>query len=95
MIARRLRIHGRVQGVSFRDWTRRTARSRALTGWVRNVRDGSVEVFVAGPVDRVEAFVADCRRGPAGARVDRLDQIDEAPVPIEGFAILPTTDGRD
>ena len=90
MIGRRLRIHGLVQGVSFRDWAVRAARSRGLTGWVRNLRDGSVEALVVGEPDAVEAFTADCRRGPAAARVDRIDHREESASPIEGFTILPT-----
>jgi len=90
MIGRRLRIHGLVQGVSFRDWAVRAARSRGLTGWVRNRRDGSVEALVVGEPDAVDAFTADCRRGPIVARVDRIDYRDESASPIEGFTIRPT-----
>ena len=90
MIGRRLRIHGLVQGVSFRDWAVRAARSRGLTGWVRNLRDGSVEALVVGEPGAVEAFTADCRRGPVAARVDRVDHREESASPIEGFTIRPT-----
>jgi len=90
MIGRRLRIYGLVQGVSFRDWAVRAARSRVLTGWVRNRRDGSVEALVVGELDAVDAFTADCRRGPVVARVDRIDHREESASPIEGFTIRPT-----
>ena len=90
MIGRRLRIHGLVQGVSYRDWAVRAARSRGLTGWVRNRRDGSVEALVVGEPDAVDAFTADCRRGPVAARVDRVDKRVQSALPIEGFTILPT-----
>lgn len=90
MIGRRLRIHGLVQGVAFRDWAARAARSRGLSGWVRNLRDGSVEAVVMGEADAVEAFAADCWRGPVAARVDRIDQREESPELIEGFTIRPT-----
>ena len=90
MIGRRLRIHGLVQGVSFRDWAVRAARSRGLTGWVRNRRDGSVEALVVGEPDAVDAFTADCRQGPVAARVDRIDHREESASPIEGFTIRPT-----
>ena len=89
MIGRRLRIHGLVQGVSYRDWAVRAARSRGLTGWVRNLRDGSVEALVVGESGAVEAFTADCRRGPTAARVDRIDHREESASPIEGFTIRP------
>ena len=87
MISRRLRIHGRVQGVSYRVWAARTGRSRGLTGWVRNLQDGSVETLVVGEPDAVEAFTADCQRGPIAARVDRVDQQEEGVTSIVGFTI--------
>lgn len=90
MIGHRLRIHGLVQGVSYRDWAERVARSRGLTGWVRNLSDGCVEALVVGELDAVDAFTADCRRGPVAARVDRVDQQVQGALPIEGFSILPT-----
>ena len=90
MIGRRLRMLGLVQGVSFRDWAVRAARSGGLTGWVRNRRDGSVEALVVGKPDAVEAFAADCLRGPGTARVDRVDQREHSALAIEGFTILPT-----
>lgn len=91
MISRRLRIHGLVQGVSYRDWAVRAALSRGLTGWVRNLRDGSVEALVVGEADAVEAFTADCRRGPVAARVDRIEQQEESVTRIEGFTVRATT----
>jgi acylphosphatase len=87
MISRRLRIHGLVQGVSYRDWAVRAARARGLTGWVRNLRDGSVEALVVGAADAVEAFTADCARGPVAARVNRVDQQEEGVTRIEGFTV--------
>ncbi len=66
-------IRGRVQGVGFRMWTEREARSRALEGWVRNRRDGAVEAVFSGPPAAGEAMIAACRRGPALARVDAVD----------------------
>jgi acylphosphatase len=72
MIARRLRIEGRVQGVFFRDWTVETARRLGLSGWVRNRRDGSVEVLAIGDEAAVERLIAACHEGPPHARVDRV-----------------------
>ena len=57
MIARRLRIHGRVQGVFYRQWTIGTASELGLTGWVRNRDDGTVEAQVQGDESRVEALI--------------------------------------
>jgi acylphosphatase len=71
-VATRLIITGRVQGVGFRAWTQREARRRALRGWVRNRRDGSVEALIIGAPDAVDALVEICRRGPTLARVDQV-----------------------
>jgi len=90
MIGRHLHIYGLVQGVSFRDWAVHEAMSRGLTGWVRNRRNGSVEALVVGEPDAVEAFTANCHRGPTLARVDRVDQQEHSALPIQGFTILPT-----
>lgn len=68
----RLRITGRVQGVGYRWWTVWEASRRGLDGWVRNRFDGSVEVLVAGPTDKVEELIDACRRGPDLARVDDI-----------------------
>lgn len=65
-----LRIVGRVQGVWYRASAQQEARRLGLTGRVRNLADGSVEAIAEGPRDALEAFVAWCRKGPPGARVD-------------------------
>jgi len=66
-------VSGRVQGVGFRAATRATARRLGLAGWVRNLPDGRVEAWFVGSRAAVEAIVAWCHRGPARARVDRVD----------------------
>jgi len=78
-IARHLTVSGQVQGVGFRAFVRRTAGALALRGWVRNRRDGSVEVLAVGQADSMEALIAACRKGPAGARVNDLAVRDEDP----------------
>lgn len=86
----RVVIHGRVQGVGYRDWTQRRAEASGLAGWVRNRRDGTVEALFAGPEDTVLVLLAACREGPGAARVDRVEEFPaEAPVEV-GFAVLPT-----
>ncbi|WP_380871431.1 acylphosphatase [Sphingomonas sp. DBB INV C78] len=90
MIYRKLRIRGRVQGVYYRGWSVETARSLGLSGWVRNRRDGSVEALVAGEVEVVARFVELCRRGPAAARVENIEEVDVAAEPLDGFRQLPT-----
>jgi acylphosphatase len=73
-VHRHVVIRGRVQGVGYRAWTEVTAIERGLQGWVRNRRDGAVEAVFDGAEDEVAAMVAECRRGPPGARVDAIDQ---------------------
>ena len=69
VIAARLSITGRVQGVGYRVWAEREARRRALRGWVRNRSDGSVEALAIGAAAEIDAFVQACHSGPAMARV--------------------------
>ena len=91
MIARRLVVRGRVQGVGFRHATGVAAASFGVAGWVRNRQDGSVEALVQGEPDAVERMIAWCRRGPPSARVTSVDVADEPVDPVhEGFALRPT-----
>lgn len=69
----RLVIHGRVQGVFFRDSMRRKALELGVRGWVRNRDDGSVEAVVQGSISAVAAIVQWAHQGPAHARVERVD----------------------
>ena len=66
-------VHGRVQGVGFRYFVARTALSLGLTGWTRNLMDGTVEVQARGPSPAVAALETAMRQGPGHARVDRLE----------------------
>ena len=88
--ARHLLIEGRVQGVGYRDWLLREATRLGLSGWVRNRGDGRVEAVVAGPEPLVQALLSSCRRGPALARVERIEE-NFAEVPEEpGFRRRPS-----
>lgn len=62
-------MSGIVQGVGYRFWTERTARSLQLSGWARNLYDGRVEIYVEGPADQIEAFAQRCGEGPRSAQV--------------------------
>jgi acylphosphatase len=73
IVARRLEISGKVQGVGFRYFVTHYARQHGLRGWVRNRRDGSVEALLIGEEAAVGVVAEQCRRGPAHAHVDRLD----------------------
>ena len=86
-VARRVVVHGSVQGVFFRDTTRRKAQSRGVSGWVRNNSDGTVEALFEGDPDAVESMVAFVREGPRGADVDRIDVDDVEPEGTDGFQI--------
>ncbi|HVL35773.1 MAG TPA: acylphosphatase [Burkholderiales bacterium] len=93
MIARKLRITGRVQGVGYRDALRGEAKRHGVGGWVRNRRDGSVEALLQGEPARVEALIAWARRGPRAARVDAVN-VEQVPAAEGGrdacFEQLPT-----
>ncbi|MEQ9172336.1 MAG: acylphosphatase [Rhodospirillales bacterium] len=83
-------ISGRVQGVWFRGWTCEQARALALTGWVRNRRDGSVEAVFSGSPDAVHRMIEHCRQGPPAARVDNITRTPAADPGTAGFDALPT-----
>lgn len=90
VVARRVRIRGRVQGVGYRDWTLRRATALGLHGWVRNRRDGSVEALFAGPTAAVDRMIADCRDGPPLARVDAVDSEAADAAGHDAFVVRPT-----
>ncbi|MBM3115453.1 acylphosphatase [Jeongeupia naejangsanensis] len=90
VIARRLRVHGRVQGVGFRFYTVREALARNLTGWVRNRTDGTVEIQAQGRAAEIDDFLLWVHRGPDSARVDRLDVTDAGIEALTGFCEIET-----
>jgi acylphosphatase len=75
----RVRVEGRVQGVFFREATRREALALGVSGWVRNCADGSVQAVFEGDAKAVEQAIDFVRRGPEWARVSRVEVTDEAP----------------
>lgn len=82
------RITGRVQGVGFRWWTRKTASGLGLGGTVRNRIDGSVEVHAEGPDEAMERFARQLRDGPSAARVEEVEEIESAGSLPDEFRIL-------
>jgi acylphosphatase len=86
-VRKRVVVHGRVQGVFFRDSARERARSRGLAGWVSNRPDGAVEAVFEGEPEAVESLVRFCQGGPRGADVDHVDVSDEEPEGLLGFEV--------
>lgn len=81
-------VHGRVQGVGYRDFARRAAETLGLRGWARNLEDGTVEVFAQGPAERLAELARYLRQGPRLADVRHLEE-QEAPLSdgLAGFSI--------
>lgn len=85
---RRVVVHGRVQGVFFRDTTRRLALEAGVAGWVRNTWEGTVEAAFEGSPEAVERLVAFVHRGPSGALVERVEVFEEDEEGLTGFVFL-------
>jgi acylphosphatase len=90
MIARRLVIRGRVQGVGYRYAAQDAAEGLRISGWVRNRRDGTVEALVQGDPQAVAAIIEWCRRGPPAAEVTGVEVIESELEQVAGFALRPT-----
>jgi acylphosphatase len=96
LIFRRAVIHGRVQGVGYRDWTRHVARGRGIEGWVRNRKDGTVEALFAGDREAIASMIVSCRKGPPSAHVEWIDEHEASPGelearrPGEDFSVIAT-----
>jgi acylphosphatase len=84
---RRVIVHGHVQGVFFRDTTRRLAERHGIAGWVRNNRDGTVEAVFEGEPEAVQRLVRFAHEGPRGAHVERVDVHDEPDAGETGFVL--------
>ena len=87
MIRRRCVVSGRVQGVFFRDSTRRQAEKSGVAGWVRNREDGTVEAVFEGDDDAVARIVEWVREGPGHADVERVEVAEEEPEGLSGFQV--------
>ena len=85
----RLIIRGRVQGVWFRESTRREAVGLGINGWVMNRPDRAVEVLAEGPEDQVRKLVLWCHHGPPSARVDRVEEtLEEFKDEFDSFEVI-------
>lgn len=80
-------VHGRVQGVFFRDSCRNEARDAGLCGWVSNEADGSVRARFEGSPEDVERLVNWSRHGPRQAKVERVDVREVEPQGLSGFEV--------
>lgn len=87
MIRRRVVVSGSVQGVFFRDTCRRTAEARGVAGWVRNMRDGTVEAVFEGDPESVQQLVEWAHQGPPAAVVDAVSVTEEEPEGLSGFEV--------
>lgn len=82
---------GRVQGVGYREFVRRAAQRRNVSGWVRNRFDGAVEARASGSPGDLDALIGAMRAGPIGAQVRDLQAADDgAPAESGLFTIAPT-----
>jgi len=83
----RVLVRGRVQGVGFRWFVQDIAEAQGVTGWVRNLRDGTVEAELHGPDAAVQALLDEIAQGPAGSRVDSIDVAAAHAQSTPGFTI--------
>lgn len=85
-----MRVKGHVQGVGFRAWTQSNAEELALSGWVRNRSDGTVEALISGDMDHVDEMLKRANDGPPTAEVTRVAACYRWGAAANGFEQLPT-----
>lgn len=81
MQAKRITVHGRVQGVGFRSFVHHSALKLGLKGKVRNCPDSTVEIVVEGKAGKIEKLIEEVRQGPGFSLVQRVDVVD---IPVKG-----------
>jgi acylphosphatase len=86
-VRRRVVVHGRVQGVFFRDSLRNLAERSGVSGWARNTPEGTVEAVFEGDPDAVEGLVSFAKTGPPDADVEAVDVTEEEPEGLAGFSV--------
>ena len=87
MAARRWQVTGRVQGVGYRNYVQKHALRAGVTGYAKNIGDGSVEVYALGTDEQLKAISGYVRRGPMLAEVRTVDERAAEPVGYDGFHI--------
>ena len=90
VVRRRVVVHGRVQGVWFRESARQRAMELGVSGWVTNRGDGAVEAELEGVLEDVETLAAWFGHGPPGAEVERIEMDERTPTGERGFAVAPS-----
>lgn len=88
MPTRHVIIKGKVQGVFYRVSAKDAADKIGVTGWVKNMADGSVEAMVSGNASELDAFISWCARGPANAVVVSVTAEEKEETTFNGFQIL-------
>ena len=89
-VRKKIIIHGRVQGVFFRQNAKEEAERRNIKGWIKNMPDGSVLVHAVGEAEDMDGFIKWCWKGPEKSRIDNI-QTEDLPLPGEysDFRISP------
>ena len=91
LLAVHVLVEGRVQGVGFRYFVIQSVRDLAISGWVRNLSDGRVEILAEGKREDLEAMLQRVRKGPSASKVNRVvDEWEAASGAMSGFRMLPT-----
>ncbi len=87
MIARRIQVFGKVQGVFYRASAKTEADNLSISGWVKNEPDGTVLIEAEGPENKMSQFIEWCKQGPQFAKVSSVavEEIDE--LGLEGFEV--------
>ena len=93
LVARRIVVRGKVQGVFYRNWTVRTANSLRLKGWVRNTSSGDVEILAIGALEDVDDLERQCWEGPFGSKATEVVSEKTKLEPLSSFERRPTVKG--
>lgn len=82
-------IEGRVQGVGFRHFTRKTATKNDVNGWVKNLNDGRVEAVFEGPKEKVQSVIEACKEGPPISNVTNMEvDWEDSKAEFEQFRVV-------